>query len=102
MMPQKPPFRWALLLLATVVTFVALAIASPEETVELNTLGESADNTAPAIRIKLAGEPAPKPDAAPKPEPKPEPESEFHVLAYSFNVLRISEGMPSSPLHHYY
>jgi len=27
MMPQKPPFRWALLLLAIVVTFVALAIA---------------------------------------------------------------------------
>ncbi|PTB91811.1 hypothetical protein C9974_14585, partial [Marinobacter sp. B9-2] len=89
MMPQKPPFRWALLLLATVVTFVALAIASPEETVELNTLGESAVNTAPAIRIKLAGEPAPKPDAAPKPEPKPEPEPEPEPESVAVNRTDI-------------
>ena len=69
MMPQQPPFRWALLLLAFMITLVALVFASPEKTVELNTLGESAVNTAPAIRIKLAGEPAPKPEAAPKSEP---------------------------------
>jgi protein TonB len=78
MMPQQPPFRWALLLLAFVITFVALVFASPEKTVELNTLGESAVNTAPAIRIKLAGEPAPRPEpvAAPEPKPQPEPEPE--------------------------
>ena len=74
MMPQQPPFRWALLLLAFMITLVALVFASPEKTVELNTLGESAVNTAPAIRIKLAGEPAPKPEAAPKSEPEPQPE----------------------------
>ncbi len=74
MMPQQPPFRWALLLLAFMITLVALVFASPEKTVELNTLGESAVNTAPAIRIKLAGETAPKPEAAPKAEPEPQPE----------------------------
>jgi len=78
MMPQQPRSRWVLLLLAFVITFVALVFASPEKTVELNTLGESAVNTAPAIRIKLAGEPAPTPEpvtaSEPKPQPVPEPE----------------------------
>lgn len=39
MMPQQPPFRWALLLLAFMITLVALVFASPEKTVELNTFG---------------------------------------------------------------
>lgn len=73
MIPQQPRSRWVLLLLAFVITFIALVFATPEKTVELNALGESTVNTAPAIRIKLAGEPAPTPEPVTAPEPKPQP-----------------------------
>ncbi|MBU2955063.1 energy transducer TonB, partial [Marinobacter sp. F3R08] len=76
--------RLVLLILACAITLGALVVAAPEETVTFNTLGESAINTAPAIRITLAEkttpepeeavqQPEPQPSAEQQPEPEPEP-----------------------------
>ena len=72
--------------IAVCTTAVTLVLAAPDKPIVLATLGDSAVNTAPAIKISLAGrtapeptaqpEPAPAPEPIPKPEPEPEPEPE--------------------------
>lgn len=82
----RPSPRTKALLLALAVSLTAAAVwlFSPEPPARLVPLGEAAVNTAPALRISLAGQaepepeatPAPVPEPAPAPEPKPEPEPE--------------------------
>ncbi|MGC8119780.1 energy transducer TonB [Marinobacter sp. VGCF2001] len=88
-----------ILLTALIITAATIVLAVPRKVPEMPVLGDSAVNTAPAIRISLAGkktatpaaepepapvartpqppepkpEPKPKPDPEPKPKPKPEP-----------------------------
>lgn len=74
------------LALAIALTAAAMVLAAPDEPMQLPVLGDSAVNTAPAIKISLAGEQAPEPkpasqpepakDTPPKPAPEPEPEPE--------------------------
>ncbi|MBQ0833605.1 energy transducer TonB [Marinobacter sp.] len=80
--------RLGLLAIAIVLSAGILVAAAPEKTIEINQLGSAAVNTAPAIKISLAGKPAPapvekaepkpvqktKPEPKPKPKPKPKPE----------------------------
>jgi len=62
--------------IATCATFAALVLAAPDDPMELPVLGDNAVNTAPAIKISLAGRKAPDPQPVTQPEPTPEPESE--------------------------
>lgn len=76
------------LIMAVCATALTLALAVPDKPLELATLGDSAVNSAPAIKISLAGRTAPEPMTQPeppaepqpapppKPEPKPEPIAE--------------------------
>lgn len=78
MMPEHKGPKFLFLLLAIAATGFGLTLAAPDKPMQLATLGDSAVNTAPAIKISLAGRktPAPveKPAAPPaKPEPTPEP-----------------------------
>ncbi|HEY9120736.1 MAG TPA: energy transducer TonB, partial [Marinobacter sp.] len=81
--------RGLLLILSILITAVILVIAVPDRVPELKPLGDSAVNSAPAIRISLAGarkpktsdtpepqsqEQPPEPEPEPGPEPEPEPE----------------------------
>ncbi|MDX5386082.1 MAG: energy transducer TonB [Alteromonadaceae bacterium] len=69
----------ALILTAAIVaTLATLALMAPDNPMELPVLGDSAVNTAPAIRISLAGRQSPEPQQEPvaEPEPTPEPEPE--------------------------
>ncbi|MGO2136583.1 MAG: energy transducer TonB, partial [Marinobacter sp.] len=76
--------RLGLLAIAVVLSAGILMAAAPESPIEINQLGNAAVNTAPAIKISLAGKAAPapaeeaKPEPAqktkPKPKPKPKPE----------------------------
>ncbi len=74
--------RGLFLALAVLITAVAVVVAMPRDVPTLPTLGESSVNTAPAMKISLAGAPrneAPKTEpeeqpAEPEPEPEPEPE----------------------------
>ena len=61
--------RLALMLLAVAITALALALAAPRTPLELHTLGNADVNTAPAIRISLAGKSAP--EAAPETPAQP-------------------------------
>jgi protein TonB len=76
----RPSPRTKALLLALAVSLTAAAVwlFSPEPPARLVPLGEAAVNTAPALRISLAGQPEPETEAtpAPVPEPKPEPAPE--------------------------
>lgn len=63
------------LALAACATFAALVLAAPDEPMELPVLGDNAVNTAPAIKISLAGRKAPEPAPASQPEPTPQPKS---------------------------
>jgi len=66
------------LLLAVGLAATVLVWAAPRTPVTLPVLGDNAVNTAPAIKISLAGKRAPEPEPAtppvPKPTPKPAPE----------------------------
>ncbi|MBE0486336.1 TonB family protein [Marinobacter sp.] len=68
--------------IAISTTAITLVLAAPDKPMELATLGDQAVNSAPAIKINLAGRKAPEPDVSPEPEPepihepKPEPEPE--------------------------
>lgn len=76
--------RLGLLAIAVVLSAGILMAAVPENPIEINQLGNAAVNTAPAIKISLAGKaapapaeeakPEPTPKAKPKPKPKPKPE----------------------------
>ena len=75
--------RCLLLLVSVVITAIVVVIATPERIPELKPLGNAAVNSAPAIKISLAGKPAPEtpepqppvePETPPEPEPQPEPE----------------------------
>src|SRR5690554_2917673 len=91
MMPQHKGPKLLFLVLAIAAAGFGLTLAAPDKPIPLATLGDSAVNTAPAIKISLAGrktpapvetpaappakpEPAPEPKPEPKPEPAPEPE----------------------------
>src|SRR5690554_3264960 len=97
MMPQHKGPKFLFLVLAIAATGFGLTLAAPDKPMPLATLGDSAVNTAPAIKISLAGrktpapvekpvapaakpeptpepKPEPKPDPKPKPKPKPKPE----------------------------
>ncbi|MEC7815543.1 MAG: TonB family protein [Pseudomonadota bacterium] len=88
MTPVGPRPKLLLLAIAAAATLGAMVLAAPDDPLELPALGENAVNTAPAIKVSLAGrrapepesepesepEPAPQPVAAPEPQPEPEPE----------------------------
>jgi protein TonB len=97
MMPQHKGPKLLFLVLAIAATGFGLTLAAPDKPMPLATLGDSAVNTAPAIKISLAGrktpapvekpvapaakpeptpEPKPEPKPAPKPKPKPDPKPE--------------------------
>ncbi|MCE0759996.1 energy transducer TonB [Marinobacter sp. G11] len=99
MMPEHKGSKLLFLVLAIAAAGFGLTLAAPNKPIPLATLGDSAVNTAPAIKISLAGrktpapvetpaappakpepapkpKPEPKPEPAPKPEPRPEPEPE--------------------------
>ncbi len=74
----RPSPRTKALLLALAVSLTAAAVwlFSPEPPARLVPLGEAAVNTAPALRISLAGQPEPETEATPAPVPEPESEPE--------------------------
>src|SRR5690554_4645162 len=93
MMPQHKGPKLLFLVLAIAAAGFGLTLAAPDKPIPLATLGDSAVNTAPAIKISLAGrktpapvetpaappakpEPAPEPKPEPKPKPKPDPKPE--------------------------
>ncbi|PPK53302.1 energy transducer TonB [Marinobacter persicus] len=61
------------LLLAVALAATVLVWAAPQTPMTLPVLGDNAVNTAPAIKISLAGKRAPEPEPAPTPAPKPRP-----------------------------
>src|SRR5690554_7472319 len=90
MMPEHKGSKLLFLVLAIAAAGFGLTLAAPDKPIPLATLGDSAVNTAPAIKISLAGrktpapvetpaappakpEPAPEPKPEPKPDPKPKP-----------------------------
>ena len=77
--------RLGLLVIAVVLSAGILMAATPEKPIEINQLGNAAVNTAPAIKISLAGKAAPAPAEKAKPEPvqkaKPKPEPEPETVA---------------------
>ena len=73
--------RISLILVSVLITGMTVMTALPERLPEIQVMGKSAFNSAPAIRISMAGPATPKPrpepaEAAPMPEQKPEPEPE--------------------------
>ncbi|MFV8572131.1 TonB family protein [Marinobacter sp. SBS5] len=70
-LPKGPKVLF--LVMAVCTTAVALVLAAPSKPLELATLGDSAVNSAPAIKISLAGRHTPEPAAEPEPSPAPQP-----------------------------
>ncbi|MGO1502697.1 MAG: energy transducer TonB, partial [Marinobacter sp.] len=70
--------RLGLLVIAVALSAGILVAAVPEKPIEINQLGNAAVNTAPAIKISLAGKSAPmpakkaEPESAQETKPKPE------------------------------
>lgn len=88
-MEHNSAARTLLLFISVFITGMTLMIALPERLPELKAMGESAINSAPAIRVSIAAattqaearaqevqdsEPEPEPESGPEPVTKPEPE----------------------------
>lgn len=81
------PARAGILAVAVIITAGAIWLSAPAQTPRLQPLGDAVMNSAPAVRVSLAGpsaektvqpapQPAPQTDPKPEPEPEPEPQPE--------------------------
>ncbi|MFO8140801.1 MAG: TonB family protein [Marinobacter sp.] len=75
MNPSRTGAKAVFLVMAVCATAITLVLAAPDKPLAPAPLGDSAVNSAPALKIRLAGRQAPEPIAQPEAPAEPEPES---------------------------